>query len=87
MGGEEEKWPFATESLPHMKYEIVAAIGRRTGQRRKVAVIGAYLPPAMKAEQVKQCLREINDSIVHVKQKYADPYIIVAGDFNKKMSI
>ena len=70
--------------LPHSKYEIVGAIGRRTGQRRKVAALVVYLPPSMKAEQVKRCLKDVNDAIVHVKQKYCDPYIFVGGDFNKK---
>ena len=31
--------------IPFNKHEIVAAIGRRAGQRKKIVVIGAYLPP------------------------------------------
>ena len=69
--------------LPFTKNEIVAGIGRRPGQRRKVAVVAAYLPPALKVDQVRKCLRDINNSILHIKQKYTDPYIILAGDFNK----
>ena len=70
--------------LPHMKSELVAAIGRRAGQRRKVAIIGVYLPPAMRIQQVRRSLREVNDAVTHVKQKYNDPYIMLAGDFNRK---
>ena len=69
--------------LPHTKHEIVGAIGRRVGQRRKVAVLAVYLPPAMKAHQVRRCLKDVNDSLLHIKQKYTDPYIILGGDFNK----
>ena len=69
--------------LPPTKYEIVAAVGRRTGQRRKIVVLAAYLPPAMKANQVRRCLKDVNDSLVHIKQKYVDPYIAVGGDFNR----
>ena len=31
--------------LPESEFEIVAAIGQRTAQRRKVLAIAAYLPP------------------------------------------
>ena len=70
--------------LPPTKYEIVGAIGRRMGQRRKVAVLGVYLPPALRADQVRRCLKDINDAVLHLKQKYTDPYLVVAGDFNKQ---
>ena len=43
-----------------------------------------YLPPALKAEQVRRCLRDVNDAVVHIKQKYVDPYLMLGGDFNKK---
>ena len=69
--------------LPPMKNELVGAIGRRVGQRRKVAALAVYLPPALKADQVKKCLSEVNDAVIHIKNKYNDPYIIVGGDFNK----
>ena len=69
--------------LPPTRHEIVGARGRRVGQRRKVAVLAVYLPPALKVDQVRRCLRDYNDALVHIKQKYADPYIITAGDFNR----
>ena len=28
-------------------------------------------------------LRDFNDAIVHIKHKYADPYIVAVGDFNR----
>ena len=55
--------------LPPTKNEIIAAIGRRVGQRRKIAVIAVYLPPAMRADQIRRCLKDTNDSILHIKHK------------------
>ena len=69
--------------LPPTKYELVGAIGRRVGQRRKVAALAVYLPPALNAEQVRRCLSDVNDAIIHIKNKYCDPYIIIGGDFNR----
>ena len=38
--------------LLHAKHEIVAAIGRR-GQRRKVLVVGLYIPPGIMRRRTK----------------------------------
>ena len=70
--------------LPASDYEIVAAIGRRTRQRRKVLAIAAYLPPKYSAEENKNFLSYLCDAILTLKHKYSDPYVIVAGDFNKR---
>ena len=42
----------------NMKYEIVAAIGRRTGQRKKVVVMAAYVPPNLMPRKVMPYLRK-----------------------------
>ena len=65
-------------------FEVVAAIARRTGQRRKVAVVAVYVPPNYNAEQNNKCLDYINGLIGSIKQKYNSPYILVAGDFNHR---
>ena len=49
-----------------------------------MAAIAVYLPPVLNADQVRCCLRDVNDAIVHIKNKYKDPYLLVGGDFNKK---
>ena len=61
-------------------HEIVAALARRTGQRRKVVTIGAYIPPSADSESSKQFLEEISDTVRTFKAKYASPYFIIAGD-------
>ena len=35
--------------VPNSSYEVAAAIGRRTGQRRKVLAVAAYIPPSYNA--------------------------------------
>ena len=37
-------------------HEIVAGLARRTGQKRKIVTIGAYIPPSADAEESKSCL-------------------------------
>ena len=65
-------------------YEIVAAIGRRTGQKRKIAAIAAYIPPDFDAENSDLMLEDITNVIGHIKRKYNAPYIVLGGDFNKR---
>ena len=70
--------------LPESEFEVVAAVGRRTGQRRKVLVISAYIPPNASAETNKSFLSYVCDVILAQKAKYNDPYVILAGDFNRR---
>ena len=70
--------------LPETDFEVVAAIGRRTRQRRKVLVIVGYLPPDYNASKNKPFMEYVCDSILTLKRKYSDPYIILGGDFNKR---
>ena len=65
-------------------FEIVAAMGRRTGQRRKIITIGAYIRPAADAETSKAFLETIGDAVRRFKSKYVSPYFIIAGDFNRR---
>ena len=64
------------------KYEIVATIGRQTGQHRKFVVIAAYAPPNYTANENRGFLTRIADLVRNYKTKYQAPYIIVDGDFN-----
>ena len=66
------------------KYEVVCAIGRRTAQRRKMAIIGAYIPPSANAAENEEYLNYIADLVSIVKTKYSTPYITIAGDFNHR---
>ena len=66
------------------KHEIVAAVGRRTGQRRKLVVINAYIPPAFDADASDAILARICELVGTFKRRYNSPYFIVGGDFNKR---
>ena len=70
--------------LPHSKHEVVAAIGRRTGQRRKCLLIGVYLPPWYNAAQNASFYNYVNDCLTILLNRYDDPYVILAGDFNRR---
>ena len=70
--------------LPDSEFEIVAAVGRRTAQRRKILTIAAYLPPKYSTEFNRDFLAFLCDAILTLKNKYNDPYTIVAGDFNRR---
>ena len=50
--------------------------------KRKVAVIGAYLGPNLKADIVHAALEFITDAVLRVKDGLRDPFIVVTGDFN-----
>ena len=66
------------------RVEVVCAIGRRTSQRRKMAVIGAYIPPSANAVENEEFLNYIADLVSIVKSKYSSPDITIAGDFNHR---
>ena len=69
--------------LRQTKHEVIATIGRRTGQRKKIATIAVYIPPWYNAYQNRSVLDFISESITAIKRKYNNPHIIVAGDFNQ----
>lgn len=73
-----------TAKIPPTKYEIMAAVGGRCGQRRKVVVLAGYTPPNFNAGQNKSFLRALNNIITAIKTKYVNPYVLVGGDFNRR---
>ena len=71
-------------SFPPSRHEVYAAVGRRTGQRRKIVVVVVYIPPFYNAEQNRSLFNYVNDVALAIKSKYDDPYIFVGGDFNPR---
>ena len=80
----ENKIQMSRARLPHSKHEVVAAIGRRQGQRKKILILGIYVPPWYNAAQNSSMYNYINDCLVLLTARYEDPYIILAGDFNRR---
>ena len=64
-------------------YEIVAVLGYVQNIARKFFIIACYLPPNYTVPRAKSCLTFIYQTVLDIKNKFADPYIIVAGDFNQ----
>lgn len=81
---DKNKISFVRSKLPPSKHEVLAAVGRRTGQRRKIVCIVVYVPPWYNADQNRSLYSYINDVILAIKNKYESPYILIGGDFNKR---
>ena len=79
-----EKIQLSKAKIPPTKHEVHAAIGRRTGQRRKIAVVVLYVPPWYNADQNRSFYAYINDVIMSIKSKYDNPMILIGGDFNRR---
>ena len=75
---------FSKAKIPPTKHEIYAAIGRRTGQRRKILVVVIYIPPFYNAEQNRSLYRKLNKTLFVLKDRYENPYVILGGDFNRR---
>ena len=64
-------------------FEIVAGAGSVRGFSRKVMAVGCYLPPNYTRAKGNQALEFITNTLVDIKRRYSDPFIILAGDFNQ----
>lgn len=53
------------------------------GHSRKLAVVACYLPPNYKKSRGDEALSFITDTVIEIKRRYSNPYIVVAGDFNQ----
>ena len=67
---------------PH-GYEVLPVVGSIRGSSRKLVVIAAYLPPNYTVPRGAGCLEHIENVLVHVKQRFKDPFIALGGDFNQ----
>ena len=64
-------------------FEVLAASGKFVGYLRTVLVLACYVPPTYDTQRAGACLDFVRDSVVELKRKFDDPYIIVTGDFNQ----
>ena len=65
------------------KNEIAAAVGSIPTIKRKILVVGIYLPPNAKSAFVKAAMRQLSTLIMQKKTEFDNPIIIVGGDFNR----
>ena len=76
-------------SLKHYKKvkngcEIVAATGSMIGSSRKILAVSFYIPPSHLVKQVREAIDTISQIREAAKTEITKPYVIVAGDVNKK---
>ena len=64
-------------------FEILAVQGSIKRVERKCFVIAAYIPPNYSVPQAKKCMKVIYNTVMDIKNRFTDPYIILAGDFNQ----
>ena len=64
-------------------YEVLPVTCKITGQYRRLLVVGCYMPPGLRADEAKECMDLIVDTIHEAKRKLDQPMVLVAGDFNQ----
>ena len=66
------------KQLPIRKsnHEVVAAMGKFVGVKRKAVLYCAYMPPNMNRPSISAMLKGLSESIHKVKKSMDDPYII-----------
>ena len=75
---------FVRLELPNVDdHEVLVALGTIPGHSRKMIVVACYIPPGLAVPAGKKCLDYITDTVLQLKRKYRDPYIVVSGDFNQ----
>ena len=65
------------------EFEVLPVCMSVNGIKRKLVVIGVYIPPGYTVAKGKDCLQYVNDLVLDIKTKVEDPLICVGGDFNQ----
>ena len=65
-------------------FELVCATGKINNESRKIAILAVYLPPKQTKAKTRVFCEIISDTIGKLKIELKNPYIILAGDINKK---
>ena len=65
------------------KFEVPATVGTISGHTRKLVTVAAYIPPGYTARRRKECMDHIAGTIMELKRRYREPYLVVSGDFNQ----
>ena len=70
--------------LRNNKYEMVCAAGKSVDDTRKFAFFSLYIPPNQKAAKTREQMECLADGIEKAKLDLNDPYVVVAGDLNRR---
>ena len=64
------------------KFEVLPAVTSLRGSARRLVVVAAYIPPNYAVPRARQCLEYIEGLLIQIRQKFRDPFVVIAGDFN-----
>ena len=64
-------------------FEVLPVIGNLRGTVRKIVILAVYMPPNYNVPKANRCHDYIENVLISIRNKYRDPHIIVAGDFNQ----
>ena len=49
----------------------------------KIVIIAVYIPPNYLVARGRACLKYVEQCVLDIKNRYRDPYFVVAGNFNQ----
>ena len=65
-------------------FEAVCGVGKSSLDAKKFFIVSFYLPPKSSADTVERFCDLLSDRVERAKNELKNPYIIIAGDQNKK---
>ena len=65
------------------EFEVLVAAGSLHGHTRKLVVVACYIPPNYSKKKGNDALEYVSDTVVELKRRFKDPYLLIAGDFNQ----
>ena len=78
------KITFKEHPIKRERFEIIAARGKIPHNTRPIYVIAVYISTRMRAKGYHECLALVSEAILKIKSENTNPYIALAGDFNRK---
>ena len=58
--------------------ELLCAVGKMPEIARRIVIIAVYIPPHTRAAKTEEIM-----NFIRLESDFEDPYVIIAGDFNK----
>ena len=65
------------------RFEVLPLSVKVANLYRPLFVIAAYVPPGYAVARGRACTQHVADLVLTIKNRFADPLILVAGDFNQ----
>ena len=79
----ESKVKISEYKLKRKGHEMVVVKAKLLNNTRPMFIIGVYVSTRLNSKAVKEILSMVNDAIHKIKSENANPYILIAGDFNR----